>query len=141
MSYASSAQMLGRFGEQELILLSNHDGRSDSVNEPALAQALSDASAEIDGYLAGRYPLPLSKTPAVLESLCCDMARYKLSNEHAPEPIEKRYQAALKFLHSVGKGELSLGVDPEGAVATSANLPEISSAGTVFSRAQSKGFI
>ena len=138
--YASVADMLSRFGEQDLILLTDREGRAESIDNNVLEQALNDASAEIDGYLAGRYPLPLAHVPTILNRLCCDIARYSLSTEHAPEPVEKRYQAALRFLTSVGKGELQLGLSDDGEAAPSSNFAEMQSDGRVFSRSD-KGFI
>lgn len=141
MSYATAADMQARFSESDLILLTDLDGENDAIDETVLAQALEDASAEINGYLGGRYQLPLTKVPSVLNRLCCDIARFLLSGERAPEVIENRYQNAVKFLRSVGKGELSLGIDDSGDTATTQNLAQLSSAGSVFGRAQSKGFL
>ncbi|MCG9722113.1 DUF1320 domain-containing protein [Shewanella sp. Isolate7] len=141
--YATTAAMLSRFGEQDLILLTEREGSTPGeINLPVLEQALADASAEIDGYIMGRYTLPLASVPTVLERNCCDIARYFLYGERAPEQVEKRYQAVVKYLTSVSKGEISLGLDELGQSAGQSELTvSIESAGSVFGRQSSKGFV
>ena len=138
MSYASANDMVTRFGEAELLRLAiTPAGELDSA---AIALALSDASALIDGYLAGRYPLPLAHVPSALVPICADIARHRLYGEQAPEQIAKRNEAALAFLKSVGKGELALGLAADGEQVESQNLAQLQSDGRVFGRG-SGGFL
>ena len=65
MPYATQADLETRFGSAELAQLT--DRISGSVIDAAVVgRALADAEAEIDGYLAARYQLPLASAPAVL---------------------------------------------------------------------------
>ncbi|MFV0597979.1 gp436 family protein [Shewanella sp.] len=141
--YATASAMITRFGEQDLTLLTEReDSVPGEINLALLEQALSDASAEIDGYIAGRYVLPLTTVPAVLERNCCDIARYFLYGDKAPEQVEKRYTAVVKFLTAVSKGDISLGLADTGETADQSELViSIESAGSVFGRKSSKGFI
>ncbi|MGI2227052.1 gp436 family protein [Shewanella frigidimarina] len=141
--YANTDNMLSRFGEQDLMLLTEREGSvPGQINIAVLEQALRDASAEIDGYIVGRYTLPLTTVPAVLERNCCDIARYFLYGDKAPEQVEKRYNAVVKYLALVSKGDISLGLADTGEVASQSELVvSIDSAGTVFGRKSSKGFI
>lgn len=141
--YATPDNMLSRFGEQDLTLLTEReDSVPGEINLALLEQALSDASAEIDGYIAGRYVLPLTTVPAVLERNCCDIARYFLYGDKAPEQVEKRYTAVVKFLTAVSKGDISLGLADTGETADQSELViSIESAGSVFGRKSAKGFI
>ena len=141
--YATTANMLSRFGEQDLILLTEReDSTPGEINLEVLTQALIDASAEIDGYIVGRYTLPLVTVPTVLERNCCDIARYFLYGDRAPEQVEKRYQAVVKYLTSVSKGDISLGMADTGESADQSELTVVvESAGSVFSRQSAKGFI
>jgi phage gp36-like protein len=139
--YAVKADMLTRFGEEELILLTDHDADAGVINDAMLSQALIDASAEIDGYLGGRYTLPLPNVPAVLVRISCDIARYLLHDEHAPDRIKERYDGAVSFLNKLGNGSISLGMPDEGDASPSNNTAQISSAGSVFGRESSKDFI
>lgn len=110
MAYATSQDMIDRFEEREIIQLTDrHD--TGSIDSTVLAKALADADAEIDGYLMGRYVLPLASVPIVLTRYACDIARYFLYDNHATEQVAKRYDDARKFLAAVGKGDLSLGLD------------------------------
>ncbi len=111
-----------------------------TLDEAVVTQALEDASSLIDGYLAGRYPLPLAHVPTALVPICCDIARHRLYGEQAPEQIAKRYEAAVAFLKSVGRGELALGLSVDGEQLESQNLAELQSDGRVFGR-QAGGFI
>ncbi|MNE31912.1 hypothetical protein D3C80_1255020 [compost metagenome] len=104
------------------------------LDEAALTIALQDAGALIDGYLAGRYPLPLAHVPSALVPICADIARHRLYGEQAPEQIAKRNEAALAFLKSVGKGELALGLAADGEQVESQNLAQLQSDGRVFGR-------
>ena len=136
--YATLQDMQSRFGI-DLLRVAAVPG-TDTLDEAVITQALADASRLIDGYLAGRYPLPLAHVPTALVPICCDIARHRLYGEQSPEQIGKRYDAALSFLKSVGKGELALGLAADGEQLESQNLAELQSDGRVFGR-QSGGFI
>jgi len=140
MPYCTKQDLIDRFGQQELIDLTDR-ANTELIDDNVINQAIADASAEMDGYLASRYSLPLATVPQTLKPLCCNIARYKLYDEQASEQVTKRYDAAIKFLFSVSKGEISLGVDSLGAKASSTDLADIQSAGSVFARDKSNGFI
>ena len=115
MPYATRQDMIDRFSEAELIQLTDKGAvRADRIVDAVLDRALDDASAEIDGYLAGRYALPLSPVPANLPLLCCDIARYRLQHVEAGEQVRARYDAAVKFLTKVATGEIQLGATAAG---------------------------
>ena len=142
MAYATITAMKQRYGERDLIYLSERDdGPADVINTAVIEQAINDASDVINGYLAGRYELPLVTVPNLLEQFCCDIARYKLGTNDVPEHVETRYKDAIKFLMSVAKGELSIGVDALGQDAKVQDTATIQSAGSVFAREKTKGFI
>ena len=46
--------------------------------EPLIEAAIADADAEIDGYLAKRYTVPISPAPRVLNKFSKDIAVYNL---------------------------------------------------------------
>ena len=142
MAYATITAMQQRFGERDLIYLSERDDApADVINTAIIEQAINDASDVINGYLAGRYELPLVTVPNLLEQFCCDIARYKLGTNDVPEHVETRNKDAIKFLMSVAKGELSIGVDALGQDAKVQDTATIQSAGSVFAREKTKGFI
>ncbi|MEC4724520.1 DUF1320 family protein [Shewanella sp. D64] len=141
MVYATSAQMIARFGEDELVSLTDRDGSAEGIVGSVLDVALNDATALINGYLAGRYTLPLVTAPEMLERLSCDIARYGLYDNGASEQVSKRFDDAVRFLEMVAAGRITLGITTEGDSPVSNDLPAIESDGAVFNRRQSTGFI
>lgn len=135
--YASRTDMEARFGQNEVVMLTDRSHSGD-VDDAVLQQALADAAAEIDGYLAGRYSLPFAAAPKVLTGYACDIARYRLCGSAAmvTDDIRDRYRDAVRFLEHVGAGKISLGGMPTGEVATTSdNSVQMVTGGTVFSRA------
>ena len=75
--YVTADAMIKKFGENELIQLTdNVQPYKDVINYDKLNAAMQEANSEIDGYLMGRYKLPLQIVPPFLESIACHMARY-----------------------------------------------------------------
>ena len=109
MTYASQQDMVDRFGNDELIQLTDR-ANIGVIDATVVARALGDADAEINGYLAAQYALPLASVPAVLVRLACDIARYQISADRVTESVRDRYKDAVAFLKSLSKGEAQLGV-------------------------------
>jgi len=136
MSYASKANMLARFGEQEVIALSDRENTG-AVNDAVLDGALAEADAEIDPYLAPRHKLPLASVPRILSGYACDIARYRLCGAGVTETdsVRNRYKDAVRFLESVAAGRIGLGLDAANNVAPPANTVQFSApGGRVFDR-------
>lgn len=105
--YASVADMIERFGEVEIIELTDLEHTGEVVVDVA-EQALSDATAEIDGYLAARYRLPVTDTPRMLSVLCTDIARYRLQKGVSTDQARQRYEDAIAALKSIARGDINL---------------------------------
>lgn len=118
MSYCALQDLIDRYGETEILELTDRD-QSGDIDEDVADRAIDDASAEVDGYIGGKYSLPLDSPPAVLTRITADIARYRLYDNIATEEVRRRYEDALRFLKAVGKGEISLGADPPPASAGS----------------------
>ncbi|KIP18547.1 hypothetical protein KY49_3295 [Burkholderia sp. MSHR3999] len=116
MAYATSDDMVSRFGETEMISITDRD-MAGVIDATVAGDALDDASAEIDTYLAGRYALPFAGTPRFIAGLCCDIARYRLcvGETRMTEEISDRYKAAVRFLELAAAGKVTLGELPNGA--------------------------
>jgi len=135
MGYAVKQDMIDRFGERELVQLTNRDDHAaTAIDDPALDQALADASAEIDGYLAGRYVLPLDPVPLMLKRNCCEIARYHLYGERVIDTVAKRYDAVIAYLRAVGKGDITLGVNAASQPAATSGGPQSSGGAREFTR-------
>lgn len=140
MNYATLQDLVNRFGEQEVLQLTDRE-HTGEIDEAVAERALSDAAAEIDGYLAARYVLPLAAVPLVLVRLCADLARYYLYDDHAPEQVTQRYKAAVETLKRISTGQVALGVSDSGEQPETADGAEMESGGRVWARDDSKGFI
>ena len=137
MAYAIVADMVARFGDLEVIEITdrNADGL---IDEDVAAVALEDATAEINGYLT-RYKLPFVDVPTILKRLCCDIARYRLSatsHVQITGEIERRYRIdVLNLLKGLAKGEVSLGIEEDGdEVATGDVVQFVNAKNRIFAR-------
>jgi phage gp36-like protein len=74
------------------------------------ADAIARAVAEIDSYLCRQFALPLAQVPAVLRSVCCDIAIYRLWVPAPPEDVVRRYSDAVAWLRRVADGTVGLGL-------------------------------
>lgn len=136
MSYATEQDMIDRFGEPELIQLTDIGPvATGAIDTSVLGRALEDADAEINGYLEARYPLPLASTPRLVVGVASDIARYRLYRDVVPEIVERRYADARKILENVSRGVVSLGLDAADAAAkVQDNLVEFGTSTRVFAR-------
>ena len=139
MPYCTQQDLIDRFGEAELIQLTDRN-QLGLIDGQVTDRAIGDASAEIDGYLAGRYDLPLMETPQTLVRMACDVARYYLFDDRAPEQIKTRYDNAIRYLNAVAKGDINIGVSAAGDAPAADNGATIVSDGRTFGR-DDQGFI
>jgi phage gp36-like protein len=143
MSYASASDLAAKYPATDLAQLTDPAGQT--VDTARLDTALADASDRIDGYLEGRYTLPLAKVPRALKHLCCDMAMYELQVLRPLKDIEdarKRNEDAIRFLERVQEGKATFGlanddttVPPTDAAVVVAAAPQRS-----FDRRELHGF-
>lgn len=140
MTYATQQDMIDRFAQTELVELTDRSNTG-NIDTTVLNRSLSDADVLIDGYLQGRYTLPLVTVPKVLSLYAGDIARYLLYDNQAPEQVEKRYDDAIKFLQQVAQGKITLGLSAAGESPAEADGAQMESGGSVFKREDSTGFI
>lgn len=108
--YAQVSDLVSRFGQTEIVQLTDRATPPTGAINTAVAEgALSDADAEIDAYLTGRYSLPLASVPPVLSRIACDIARYRLWDDQAPEEVRARYEDARRILEAIAAGRVTLG--------------------------------
>ena len=80
------------------------------IDTSVVDRALADTDATIDGYLAGRYQLPLASTPALVTELALPIAIYKMHRKVASEKIRKDYDDAMKALREISTGTIRLDI-------------------------------
>ncbi len=141
MTYATQQNLIDRFGEDELIQLTDRASRGD-IDATVISRALGDADATINGYLAARYTLPLeAPLPEILERLACDIARYALFDDQVTEIVEKRYKDAIALLRDVSAGRAELGLSDTDNKPASKSTAQIYSTTPVWRRSESDGFL
>ena len=124
MNYAAVQHMIDRYGESEMIALTDPD--IVAVQAAKAERALDDAQAFVDGFVGRVYRLPLpgcskpapvpGETHAVqfvpppqLTRIACDVARYYLYSDLAPEhEVYLRYKAAERELGQIAEGKTVL---------------------------------
>lgn len=90
MAYATVQDMIGRYGETEMLRLSSVDGLlPETVNAGPVEQAIADSDATIDSYLRKRYTVPLAPAPRAIVNASCVLARYELSVGGDREPADQ----------------------------------------------------
>lgn len=141
MRLASLQDMLDRFGEEELVNLTDRaEPRSNAVDAAVVERALDDASALIDGYLAARYTTPLSTVPALVVAWCCTIARVKLYKDGITEALRQDFEDALSQLHDVAAGRLQLPIAAPSGQAPVGGAARGVSAAPVFTADALRGF-
>ena len=108
MSYCTAQDLIDRYGEEELIQLTDRMGEG-TYDAEVVAQAIADANADIDAHLSTRYPAPLSPTPSILVRIGCDLARYYLWKDKASEAVRMRFEDARRALERIALGNIGLG--------------------------------
>jgi phage gp36-like protein len=128
--YATEADLVDRYGEDELVQLTDRLGTG-AIDADVLARALADAAAEVDSYLRGRVSLPLASPPAELVWVQADIARYRLHGVRATEEARKRYEDARSWLRDVAAGRVLL--DDDATPPT--RIPSVAAPSAVFTDA------
>jgi len=99
-----------------LAQLSNDTSPATDPNLPVIERAVAHAEEVIDGYLRGRYDLPLKDVPTVVRELTVSIARHWLyarrpeGKDDLPPAVVRAYKAAMDMLTAIQKGALTIGV-------------------------------
>ena len=114
--------------------------------EPLAEEAITDADAEIDGYLAKRYSLPFTETPKVLNKFSKDISLYNLASRKGVDENDRektyltRYKAAIAFLTKVAEGLIDIGVSGISKESLSKTGFSMKSSDRLFTRNSMKGW-
>lgn len=121
MNYATAQDLISRFGETELIQLTDPDLQDVQLGK--VETALADAQAYVDSFVGRVYSLPLTGcvkpapvvgnpqatelvAPPQLTRIAADVARYYLHKDFAPEnEVYLRYKAAERELQAIADGK------------------------------------
>jgi len=125
--------------EDDLVELTDDATPPTFINEDVIDRAITDAGELIDGYLRGRYTLPLSPVPGLINTLAADITIYRLYARRIrltpPEIVTERYKEAQKILGKIQSGNVSLGSENTGGDVTPVTGgPQFSAPDRVFTR-------
>ena len=103
--YINADDLARAMSKAELVQLTNDEPRATEPNGEIVQTAIAYACDLVDGYLAGRYPLPLAQTPTILPPLCINIARHFL---HARRINRADFP---KTLEQIRDGKIHIGID------------------------------
>lgn len=139
--YCTQTQLVDRYGTKMLTDLTDRAvPRSGAIDAAVVTRAITDAGAEIDGYLATRYALPLAVIPPIINDLAQRVAIYKLHVVNVSQKIADDYKLALASLSNISKGVIKLDVAGTEPAASTANSVFVQQGGTRLTHDSLKGF-
>ena len=121
--YLSPEELLAFMPGKSVAQLTNDDPKAEKADMAKVQEAVRAAEELADGYLRGRYALPLSTVPTLLRDVVRTIARFKLYERRPeskmPDTVLETYKAAVKTLEQIRSGRITLGV-----AATAEPVPE-----------------
>ncbi len=125
MAYAGLVDIQKHIATADLIDLTD-DAGTGSVDETVVLEAIATADELIDGYLRGRYAVPLATVPGLIRTLSVDLAVYVLYDRkkflEIPEQLKETRKNAVELLGRIAKGEVVLGITVPSAEAPSGDV-------------------
>lgn len=113
--------------------------QSPALTPAVLNAALVAASAEMDSYFNGRYPLPLLTWDTSVTEVCCKITAYHLLSVRGYNPasaadvnIRDRYTDSIAWLNKVQRQAVHPIVTPTDQSNPNTQQPGVSSSSVVF---------
>jgi phage gp36-like protein len=139
MSYATKQDMIDRFGEEEIIAITDRaTPPAGTIDDDVLSDALSAASAEVDSFIGLRVVTPVNPVPGDLVNRTCIIARYRLSDP-ATDRVRNDYTDTISFLKMVGAGTATLGDVAMRATSGGGGSPQVSAGCRTFTNDTLRG--
>lgn len=140
--YVTQADLEGQISESQLIQLTD-DAKLGIVDVDILTRVIDASEAEVNGYLAPRYGVPVgSPVPVLVKKWSLDIAIYNLyrRRQRMPADVRTAYEDTIKALGQVAKGVMTLGVDPPPEESSVSNQSEVLENESDWSRDNLKDF-
>ncbi len=137
MTYATKQDLIDRFGELEIIQLTDRVNIPPAeVDDVVVSRALSDAKAFCDSYLLKLYTLPMADVPPILTKQASDIARFYLYGTRADKdsPVTLAFNQARQWLEQVSTGRVTLDVAGVAPAQTGGSSVKASAPDRVFTR-------
>ena len=143
MPYCTQSQLVERFGEAMLVALTDRaDVPTGAVSAAVVTRGIAEADAMIDGYLGGRYALPLAATPALIANLSQVITLWILHLSEPEAKVKADHDAAMRSLRDIAQGVIRIpdaaGIEP---VSSGASGVQIVDRERPFTEGNMKGFI
>lgn len=115
MRYCTRADIGRAIPEITLLQLSNDDPAAALPDEDVIEDGVRQAEELVDGYLRGRYTLPLDPVPSMVRDAVVYLTRYWLYQRRPegadiPEAVKDGRRSTLKLLESIRDGVVTLGM-------------------------------
>ena len=120
MAYCSLEDLLQKIPLSTLVQLTNDDPEAAELDMGIVNGCIQSQSELIDASLRGRYPLPLSVVPTLVNSIAVNLVRYELYDRRPdggdlPDAVKAGHKNATGLLKQIASGDLSLGIATTGA--------------------------
>lgn len=150
MSYSTKAEVRAMIKDDALNAIIGDTfiekpAKREKLVGPIIETAIKDADAEIDGYLAKRYRVPVTPAPPILNKLSKDIAVYNLYSRFGIDKdtdqitVFDRYEAAIKYLTLITNGKASLGTGEDDLASAAESGFATQSNPRLFSRGNMRG--
>lgn len=137
MTYCTIEDIEKQTSSPTLVQLTCDDGQ-EVINRVIADEAILYSSTLIDGYLRGRYSLPLDTHFPLLRILAIDLSIYRLYSRRMrnemPEVIETAYKNAISTLRDIQKGIITLQSENDSFETASFNAQEYKTNKTIIDR-------
>lgn len=141
-AYTSLNDLLQRYGEPMLRRATDRgEVATGVIDHSVVASAIDDAAAAIDGYLAGRYALPLTTVPPLIASLAAQIAIWHLHPYEPTEKITADYQAAMRSLRDISSGAIRLSINGISSATTNESAAQYTDRARPLTAEKLRGFI
>jgi phage gp36-like protein len=107
VTYATEADLALRYRPDRLLELADRD-QDGEADAGVIAAALADANYTINGYVVGRYQVPLAPAEELVVRIACDLAWFYLHGDTVPEEVKDRHDQALRTLRDIAAGVVKL---------------------------------
>ncbi len=116
MPYCSLEDIKQAIPEKNIIELTD-DAGTGTIEQNRVNDAISYADQLIDGYLRGRYTVPLNPVPELIKRLAADLAVFHLYSRrfelNMPEAMLQRRKEIIRLLEQIQKGFIKLGIETQ----------------------------
>jgi len=112
MFYCTLEDIEKQLSTAALIQLTNDSPEQSEIDNVVCEEAIIYSSSLVDGYLRGKYSLPLNTHFPLLRVVAIDLSIYRLYSRRIqteiPEAILENYKNAIKTLEQLKKGVITL---------------------------------